>query len=104
MENVSTDICGKYLLCRSGNRFLLAAYDVFSKFTVAKPVRSMTAKAVTEFIKNSMILRYACPENLLNDNGKQHWCGQMIELTKSRNITQCTARQRIFYKRIPQNA
>lgn len=69
---VATDICGPFVPSKSGNRFLLVAVDVFSKFAVLKAVRNETAKAVTEFIKNDVVLKFACPEIIVSDNGVQY--------------------------------
>ena len=69
---VATDICGPYTMSRKGNRFLLVAIDIFSKFTIIKPVRSASAENVTKFIEEEVILKFACPEILLSDNGTQY--------------------------------
>lgn len=83
---VATDICGGYARTKRGNKYLFVAIDVFSKFTVIKPARSMTASAVTEFFKNEVILKFACPEIIVTDNGKQYRSVEFSKLAESRGI------------------
>lgn len=69
---VASDICGPYVTSKRGFRFLLVAIDLFSKFTILKPVRSATAEAMVKFLEEEVILKFACPEILLTDNGVQY--------------------------------
>lgn len=71
---------------RSGNRFLLVAVDVFSKFAIIKAVRNETAKAVTEFVKNDVVLKFACPEIIVSDNGVQYKSNLFREFIDSKGI------------------
>lgn len=83
---VATDICGPYVPSRRGNRFLLVAIDVFSKFTIVRPVRNATAESVTKFIEEEVILKFACPEIILSDNGVQYKSKQYAELIAEKGI------------------
>lgn len=83
---VATDICGPFVPSRSGNRFLLVAVDVFSKFAVIKAVRNETAKAVTEFIKNDVVLKFACPEIIVSDNGVQYKSNLFKDFIEAKGI------------------
>lgn len=83
---VATDICGPFVPSKSGNRFLLVAVDVFSKFAILKAVRNETAKAVTEFIKNDVVLKFACPEIIVSDNGVQYKSNLFKEFVESKGI------------------
>ena len=85
-RHVATDIVGPFPLSKNGHRFAIVAVDVFSKFAVIKPVRNITAKTVTEFVKNDVILKYACPKILINDNGVQYRSELFKSLTESRGI------------------
>lgn len=83
---VSTDIAGPYPMTKKGNRYLLVAYDVFSKFIIVKPVKNVTAKVITDFIRTNVVLRYACPEIILTDNGKQYRSVEFNEYAKKKGI------------------
>lgn len=83
---IATDICGPYVLSKRGNRFLLVAIDVFSKFTVMKAVRTATAENVVAFIKNEVILKFGCPEIIISDNGVQYKSQLYKNLLLSRGI------------------
>ena len=83
---VATDICGPYVPSKKGNRFLLVAIDVFSKFTIVKPVRNATADSVTKFIEEDVILKFACPEIILSDNGVQYKSKQYADLISAKGI------------------
>lgn len=83
---VSTDIAGPFPMTKRQNRFLLVAYDLFSKFIVVKPVKNVTAKIITDFIRKDVVLRYACPEIIVSDNGKQYRSVEFSEFAKSRGI------------------
>ena len=83
---VATDICGPYVTSKKGNRFLLVAIDVFSKFTIMKPVRTATAENITRFIEEDVIMKYACPEIILSDNGVQYKSKCYANMLESRGI------------------
>lgn len=69
---VATDIVGPFPLSKKQHRFLLVAIDLFSKFTIIKPVKTATAQIVTDFIKKEVVLKYACPQIIVCDNGVQY--------------------------------
>lgn len=85
-RHIATDICGPLPRSKNGHRFLLVAVDLFSKFAILKPVRDATAKAVTEFIKNDVILKFACPKVIVTDNGKQYTSNLFKSFIESRGI------------------
>ncbi|XP_055308259.1 uncharacterized protein LOC129572341 [Sitodiplosis mosellana] len=69
------------------NRFLLVAVDTFTKFVVIKAVRSATAKVVTEFIKNDVVLKFACREIIVSDNGVQYKSNEFKSFAEAKGIT-----------------
>lgn len=83
---IATDIKGPFPMSISGNRFLLVAVDLFSKFAVIKAVRNSEAKAVTSFIKNEVICKFGCPQIIVCDNGKQYKSGLFREMLEKRNV------------------
>lgn len=85
-RHVATDICGPFPRSRNGHQFVIVAIDLFSKFVIIKPLRSATAKTVTDFVKNDVVLKYACPKILVNDNGPQYRSEMYKSFADSRGI------------------
>lgn len=83
---IATDIVGYFPLSNKGNRFLIVAVDLFTKFTIIKAVRNVTAKTVTDFIEKEVILKYACPEVIVSDNGVQYKSEVFKEMMRSHGI------------------
>lgn len=83
---VASDLVGPFPMSKKGNRFLIVAIDIFSKFTIMKAVKTATAQNVTEFVKNEVILKFACPEMIISDNGGQYKSALFKSLLEERNI------------------
>ncbi|XP_070011110.1 uncharacterized protein [Nicotiana sylvestris] len=64
------DIIGPIELAASnGHRFLLIAIDYFTKWVEAKTFKSVTKKAVVDFVHSSIIYRFEIPKVIIMDNG-----------------------------------
>lgn len=83
---IASDLVGPLPMSKKGNRFLIVAIDLFSKFTILKAVKTATAQNVTDFIKNDVILKFACPEILVCDNGGQYKSALFRSLLESKEI------------------
>lgn len=83
---IASDIVGPLPLSKNQNRFLVVAIDLFSKFTIMRALKTATAKNVTEFIQNEVILKFSCPEILVCDNGVQYKSELFKNLMASRGI------------------
>jgi transposase InsO family protein len=70
-EFICADILGPLPTTKSGNRFILVISDRFSKFTVARPLRTTSANDVAECIVADWIANFGVPLILLTDNGPQ---------------------------------
>jgi len=70
-HTVSADLMGPFPRSKSGHTFLLVFLDTFSKWVEMRPIRSATAKTVSEHFKSMILLRYGAPEVVLTDNGTQ---------------------------------
>lgn len=83
---IASDIVGPLPMSKKGNRFLIVAIDLFSKFTIIKAVKNATAQNLTEFIKIDVILKFSCPEILVCDNGGQYKSHMFRNLMEDRGI------------------
>jgi hypothetical protein len=70
-EFVCADILGPLPTTIDGHRFLLILSDRFSKFTVAKPMKTCTANDVAETFVSDWVAIFGVPLILLTDNGPQ---------------------------------
>lgn len=68
---ISADLVGPFPKSKSGNMFVLAVSDYFSKFSLFFPLRRATSFAVTRKLVDEVFLLYGAPSLLLTDNGKQ---------------------------------
>lgn len=62
----------------SGNCFLLAVSDWFTKYTLLHPMRDATAKNVTKFLEAQVFLVYGVPQYIICDNGPQ-FAGHVVK-------------------------
>lgn len=69
MEVWAMDIVGPLPLTASGNRYILVATDLFSKWTEAVPLPCQTAVSVARAFIGSVVLRHGTPKSLLTDQG-----------------------------------
>ena len=69
MEVWVMDVIGPLPLTASGNRYILVATDLFSKWTEAVPLPCQTAVAVAHAFVGSVVLRHGTPKSLLTDQG-----------------------------------
>lgn len=83
---VASDIVGPLPMSKKMNRFLIVAIDLFSKFTILRAVKTATAQNVTDFMKKDVILKFACPEIVVCDNGGQYKSALFRSLLESREI------------------
>jgi len=53
----------------NGHRFILVAIDYFTKWVEAKTFKSVTKKAVVDFVHSNIICRFGIPKVIITDNG-----------------------------------
>ena len=70
-----------------GNRYIISATDVLSKFVVTKAVRDCTAQTTARFIKEDIISKFGTPRCILTDNGTHFTATLINELLKELGIT-----------------
>jgi transposase InsO family protein len=60
---------------KSGNRYILVAIDLYSKWCEAKAVANHGAKTAARFLEDEIICRYGVPKFVLTDNGGE-WAAE----------------------------
>lgn len=68
---IAIDYIGPLVRSKHQHKHLLVVVDTFSKFVLLKPLRSATADATIEFLKNEVFLKFGVPAILISDNGSQ---------------------------------
>ena len=63
----------------SGNRYIIAATDHFSKYVEARAVKGEQGMEVARFIKEQIIERHGCPLEIVSDRG-QAFLSHAVEL------------------------
>lgn len=70
-EVVSVDIMGPYERTPRGNRFILVASDLYSKWTEAVATTSSSAATIVTFLETFVFCRFGYPKYVLTDQGVQ---------------------------------
>jgi len=65
------DILGPFSSGRGQVKFLIVAVDYFTKWIEAKPLATITAQQVQQFVCKDIICRYGVPHTIIIDNGRQ---------------------------------
>ncbi|XP_070012332.1 uncharacterized protein [Nicotiana sylvestris] len=53
----------------NGDKSILVAIDYFTKWVEAKTIKSVTKKAVVDFVRSNIICRFEIPKVIITDNG-----------------------------------
>lgn len=85
-HSVSADIMGPLPAAKCGYKFIVAFQDQYSKWVELEPIRSATAKAVSDKFKEAILLRYGAPAVLITDNGTQFTSKIFRDLASEWNI------------------
>ena len=65
------DILGPFTPGKGQVKFLIVAVDYFTKWIEAKPLTTITAQQVQQFVWKDIICRYGVPHTIIIDNGRQ---------------------------------
>jgi len=71
----------------NGHRFILVAIDYFTKWVEAKTFKSVTKKAVVDFVHSNIICRFGIPKVIITDNGANLNRNLMKEVCQQFKIT-----------------
>ncbi|XP_070028787.1 uncharacterized protein [Nicotiana sylvestris] len=64
----------------NGYRFILLAIDYFTKWVEAKTFKSVTKKAVVDYVHSNIICRFGVPKVIITDNGANRNSNLMKEV------------------------
>ena len=65
------DILGPFTLGKGQVKFLIVAIDYFTKWIEAKPLATITAQQVQQFVWKDIICRYGMSHTIITNNGRQ---------------------------------
>lgn len=65
------DIPGPFSPGKGQVKFLIVAIDYFTKWIEAKPLTTITAQQVQQFVWKDIVCRYGVPHTIITDNGRQ---------------------------------
>jgi len=71
-EMVSTDILGPFPISDSGNKYIINAICLFSKWAEIRAIPDQTSETIAKFLEEQVFCRHAAPKILLSDNGPSY--------------------------------
>ena len=74
-------------ISQRGNRYIICATDILSKFAVTRAVRDCSAQTTARFIKEDIVCKFGTPQCILTDNGTHFTASLTTELLKQLGIT-----------------
>lgn len=86
LQLVSMDVSGPHPQARGGMKYLIAIYDVFSKFIFLFTMRRISAKQMTKRLLNDYILKIGKPTAMLTDNATYFTSPVWRDFLKEHNI------------------
>ena len=90
-QMLSIDFIGPLPRSRSGNQFILAVSDCFSKFVFLKALPRATSKAVCRFLEEQIFLLFGVPQSIICDNATCFTSREFNNFVESYHV------QKIFY-------
>lgn len=70
-ERISMDIVGPLSLTEDGNKYILTLQDDLTRFWQAYALSDHEAETVAKVLVSEYICRFALPEKILTDQGKE---------------------------------
>jgi len=86
MQTVAVDILGPFPDSPSGNRYILAAMDYFTRWAEAYAIPNQEAATVADKLVSNFFLRFSPPEQLHSDQGRQFESTLLKEICHSLGI------------------
>lgn len=68
-EIVAADVIGPLPRTPRGLKYILVVTDLFSKYTLLFPLRSLSSKLIAQHLEEGVFLIYGTPRALISDNG-----------------------------------
>ena len=72
-------------------KFLIVVVDYFTKWIEAKPLATITAQEVQQFVWKDIICRYGVPHTIITDNGRQFIDKELAKFYTSLGIKHATS-------------
>lgn len=85
-ECLHIDLTGPFPKSSSQNSYLLVITDYFSKYVIAKPLRSANSAGIVKFLEHEVILVYGACSTITSDNGTVFQSTLYKALLKKYNI------------------
>lgn len=85
-QQVALDIVGPLPETYLGNRFILVMSEYTTRFMIATPLKTQTAKAVAHAFVENVILKYGTPLKILTDQGSNFMSSFFQEICDILNI------------------
>jgi len=70
-ERIGVDVTGPYPRSSKGNVYIITAFDHFTKYAFAMPVRNHEATTVARFLVDKIFIQFGVPRQLLSDRGAE---------------------------------
>ena len=86
MQTIAVDILGPFPDSPSGNRYILAAMDYFTRWVEAYAIPNQEAATVADKLVSNFFLRFSPPEQLHSDQGCQFESTLLKEICHSLGI------------------
>lgn len=68
-ERIACDLVGPMTESKNGNKYILVVTDIFSKFSLAFPLKETSAETIAEILIDRIFSPFGIPKELLTDNG-----------------------------------
>jgi len=69
MERIEIDVLGGLPVSNNGNRYILVACDVYTKYMQAWPMRSQSAQEAAMVLFNNWLIVHGVPSRIPSDQG-----------------------------------
>lgn len=83
---VALDFVGPLPRTKNGHAWILTMVDIFSKYTIAVPLRTATSDTLIKHLRADIFLTKGVPEYVICDNGSQFISHKFAEFLKSYNV------------------
>lgn len=88
-DKIAMDVVGPLPSSPSGNVYILTIQDLLTKYSLAIPLKTVTAVDIADAFINKFICRFGSPKTVLTDQGSNFINSLMRTVAKKFKITQC---------------
>jgi len=89
--NSGMDILGPFSPGKGQVKILIVAVDYFTKWIEAKPLATITAQQVQQFVWKDIICWYGVPHTIITDNGRQFIYKELVKFYTDLGIKHVTS-------------